>query len=78
MAPDFPGRGPRSPAGGDGGLARALSSCSMSQILADKHIGYCQVIAPFQSWITIQRIEELAPDTILKDDRAVQFLRAQK
>ena len=50
----------------------------MSQILADKHIGYCQVIAPFQSWITIQRIEELAPDTILKDDRAVQFLRAQK
>ena len=50
----------------------------MSQILADEHLGYSEVIAPLQSWITVQKIEELAPDTILKDDRVVQILRAQK
>lgn len=50
----------------------------MSQILADEHLGYSEVIAPLQSWTTVQRIEELAPDSILKDDRVLQILRAQK
>lgn len=50
----------------------------MSQIVLDEHLGDTEVLEPLRRWITAVKIEELAPDETLKDDRLLQMLRRQK
>lgn len=50
----------------------------MSQVLVDEHLGQTEVLEPLQRWITAQKIEDLAPDETLKDERILQILRSQK
>ena len=50
----------------------------MSQILVDEHLSRTEVLAPLRTWITAQKIEDLAPDETLKDERILQLLRSQK
>jgi len=44
----------------------------------DEHLGRTEVLVPLQKWITATKIEDLAGDEILKDDRILQLLRQQK
>jgi len=50
----------------------------MSQIVLDEHLGYTEVLEPLRKWITAAKIEDLAPDETLKDDRILQILRNYK
>ena len=50
----------------------------MSQIVLDEHVGRTEVLEPLWKWITAAKIEDLAPDETLKDDRILQILRNQK
>ena len=50
----------------------------MSQILVDEHLSRTEVLAPLRTWITARKIEDLAPDETLKDERILQLLRSQK
>ncbi len=50
----------------------------MSQIVLDEHLGRTEVLKPLWKWITAAKIEDLAPDETLKDDRILQILRNQK
>ncbi|MGE0682057.1 MAG: hypothetical protein AB7P69_14305 [Candidatus Binatia bacterium] len=50
----------------------------MSQIVLDEHLGDTEVLEPLRRWITAVKIEDLAPDETLKDDRLLQMLRKQK
>jgi hypothetical protein len=50
----------------------------MSQLVLDEHLGRTEVLIPLQKWITATKIEDLAGDEILKDDRILQFLRQRK
>jgi hypothetical protein len=50
----------------------------MSQLVLDEHLGRTEVLVPLQRWITTAKIEDLAGDEILKDDRILQLLRQQK
>ena len=50
----------------------------MSQLVLDEHLGRTEVLVPLQRWITATKIEDLADDEILKDDRILQLLRQQK
>jgi hypothetical protein len=49
----------------------------MSQPVLDEHLGRTEVLVPLQKWITATKIEDLAGDEILKDDRILQLLRQQ-
>jgi hypothetical protein len=49
----------------------------MSQILVDEHLSRTEVLEPLLKWITARKIEELAPEETLKDDRILQILRRQ-
>lgn len=42
----------------------------MSQIVLDEHLGRTEVLKPLWKWITAAKIENLAPDETLKDDRS--------
>jgi len=44
----------------------------------DEHLSRTEVLEPLQRWITAQKIEDLAPDETLKDERILQILRSQK
>jgi len=46
----------------------------MSQIIIDEHLGRMQVLEPIQQWITAQRIQDLRPGEIVKDDRLLTVL----
>ena len=50
----------------------------MSQLVLDEHLGRTEVLAPLQKWITATKIEDLAGDEILKDDRILQLLCQRK
>lgn len=50
----------------------------MSQILVDEHLGRTEVLAPLRTWITAQKIEDLAPDETLKDERILTDLAPPK
>lgn len=50
----------------------------MSQIVLDEHLGRTEVLEPLQQWITATKIEDLAPDETLKDDRILQILHNHK
>ncbi len=50
----------------------------MSQVILDEHLGNTEVLEPLRKWVTATKIEELAPDETLKDDRILQILRKQK
>jgi hypothetical protein len=50
----------------------------MSQIVLDEHLGRTEVLAPLRRWITAVKIEDLAPEETLKDDRILQILRRQQ
>ena len=50
----------------------------MSQLVLDEHLGRTEVLAPLQKWLTATKIEDLAGDEILKDDRILQLLCQRK
>jgi hypothetical protein len=50
----------------------------MSQIVLDEHLGRTEVLTPLRRWITTVKIEDLAPDETLKDDRILQILCRQR
>ena len=50
----------------------------MSQIVLDEYLGRTEVLDPLQKWITATKIEDLAPDETLKDDRIFRILWNQK
>ncbi len=50
----------------------------MSQIVLDEHLGVHEVREPLQRWISAQKIENIIPGEILKDERILQVLRQLK
>ena len=46
----------------------------MSQIVLDEHLGRTEVLEPLRKWITVTKIEDLAADETLKDERILQIL----
>ena len=51
---------------------------SVTQIILDEHIDPEDVVAPIQSWTTAQRIVDLGPHEVIKDDRILQLLHTLK
>jgi hypothetical protein len=50
----------------------------MSQIIFDEQLNWRLVLAPVRRWITAQKIEDMRPSEIIKDDRVLQILRGLK
>ncbi len=50
----------------------------MSHLVLDEHLSREEVLEPLRSWRSIQKIEDLVPHEILKDDRILQILRRQQ
>ena len=50
----------------------------MSQLVLDEHLGRAEVLEPLRKWMTVTKIEDLAADETLKDDRILQLLRQRK
>ena len=46
----------------------------MSQIIFDEQLNWRLVLAPVRRWITAQKIEDMRPSEIIKDDRILQIL----
>jgi hypothetical protein len=47
----------------------------MAQIIVDEHIDPEEVIEPIRRWITVQRLRELRPGEVIKDERVPMLLR---
>jgi hypothetical protein len=41
----------------------------MSQLILDDHVRQSQVSKPLEKWTTVQRLRDLRPDEIIKDER---------
>lgn len=50
----------------------------MSQIILDEQLNRDRVLIPLQNWITVQKLEELCPNEVIKDDRIPSLLRELK
>ena len=50
----------------------------MTQIILDAHLNRKKVLMPIQSWTTAQRIVDLRPHEVIKDDRVLQLLHTLK
>ena len=50
----------------------------MSQIVLDEQIQHPKVLESLRSWITIRRILELRPDSVIKDEVIPHLLRHHK
>ena len=50
----------------------------MSQIILDEQIHNVHVPIALRSWITVSRVRELRPDTIIKDEAIPGLLRRLK
>jgi len=50
----------------------------MSQIILDEQLNRDRVLIPLQRWITVQKLEDLRPDEVIKDDRIPLLLRELK
>jgi hypothetical protein len=50
----------------------------MSQLILDDQLNLRKVLAPLQSWITVERLQDLRPGEVILDDRVPEILRAQK
>jgi hypothetical protein len=47
----------------------------MAQIVLDEHISRRRVLVPLTRWNTVQRLPDLRPDEVIKDDRVPMLLR---
>jgi hypothetical protein len=47
----------------------------MSQIILDDQLFDVEVLVPLARWITVQRLRELRPNEVIKDDRVPVLLR---
>ncbi len=47
----------------------------MSQIILDDQLFDVEVLVPLARWITVQRLRELRPNEVIKDDRVPLLLR---
>ena len=47
----------------------------MSQIILDDQLFDLEVLAPIARWITVQRLRDLRPGEVIKDDRVPVLLR---
>ena len=47
----------------------------MSQIVLDEQLSDDEVLAPLARWITVQRLDDLRPTEVIKDDRVPLLLR---
>ena len=50
----------------------------MTQIILDEHLDPEKMLPPIQSWTTVQRIVDLRPVEVIKDDRVLQLLHTLK
>ena len=46
----------------------------MSQIILDDQLFDVEVLVPLARWITVQRLRELRPNEVIKDDRTAGSL----
>ena len=47
----------------------------MSQIVLDDQLFDLEVVVPLARWITVQRLRDLRPNEVIKDDRVPRLLR---
>ncbi len=47
----------------------------MGQIILDEQIFDTEVLIPLTQWITVQRLRDLRPDQVIKDERVPVILR---
>ena len=47
----------------------------MSQIVLDDQLFDVEVLVPLARWITVQRLRELRPSEVIKDERVPALLR---
>jgi len=47
----------------------------MSQIILDDQLFDLEVLVPIARWITVQRLRDLRPGEVIKDDRVPVLLR---
>ncbi len=50
----------------------------MSQIILDDQLFDLEVLIPLARWITVQRLRDLRPTEVIKDDRVPVILREQR
>ncbi len=50
----------------------------MSQIILDEQLNRDRVFKPLLSWITVQKLEDLRPNEVIKDDRIPLLLHELK
>ncbi len=47
----------------------------MSQIILDDQLFDVEVLIPIARWITVQRLRDLRPGEVIKDERVPELLR---